>query len=37
MKKNKERSFIEIVKRFFEPVKLRPLIHIKYAFVSFIW
>ncbi len=33
----KERTFLEIIKLFIEPVKLRPLIHLKYSFVSFIW
>ena len=31
-----ERTFSKIVKKFIEPVKLRPLIYLKYFFVSFI-
>jgi len=35
--KNKEQTFLEKTKRFFEPVFLRPLIYIKYFFVAFVW
>ena len=33
----KERTFYEIIKRFFEPLKLRPLMYFKLAFVSILW
>jgi len=35
--KEKERTFLETISRFFEPVRLRPLIYLKYVFVSFVW
>ena len=34
--KQKEKTFFELLKRFFEPVSLRPLIYLKHFFVSFI-
>ncbi len=34
---HKERSFFENLKRFIEPIKLRPKIYIKYFFVAFWW
>jgi hypothetical protein len=33
----KKRTFLENIKRFLEPIKLRPLIYLKYFFVAFWW
>jgi hypothetical protein len=35
--KQKQRTFFEILKRFLEPIKLRPKMYIKYFFVAFWW
>ena len=34
MNKNRERTFLEIIKRFLEPIRLRKLIYFKYTIVS---